>query len=130
MANKKSSATISFKAPDGTKVETDLNTMKRAAANLAGHNRRRAKEGGIATDQLRSIIERIERLTEEKSGIASDISDVYSEAKGTGFDVKTIRKIIRLRKQSEDERGEEEHMLSLYKRALGMQPDLFDEPEE
>lgn len=75
----------------------------------------------VAADQLKSIIERIERLEEEKAGIAGDISDVYAEAKGNGFDVKVLRSIIRLRKKDHDERQEEEAILSLYLSALGME---------
>ncbi len=75
----------------------------------------------VAAGQLRSIIERIERLEEEKSTIADDIKDVYAEAKGTGFDTKAIRTIIRQRKQDEAERQEEESILDLYKAALGME---------
>lgn len=74
----------------------------------------------VAADQLKSIIERIERLEEEKAGIAGDISDVYAEAKGNGFDVKVLRSIIRLRKKDHDERQEEEAILELYLQALGM----------
>lgn len=74
----------------------------------------------VAADQLKSIIERIERLEEEKAGLASDISDVYAEAKGTGFDVKALRKIISLRKKDHAERQEEEAILELYMQALGM----------
>jgi uncharacterized protein (UPF0335 family) len=77
--------------------------------------------GGIAADRLRSFIERIERLEEEKKGIADDIKDIYAEAKGTGFDVKIIRQIIRLRKKAKEERQEEEELLELYKSALGME---------
>ena len=75
----------------------------------------------IAADQLKAFIERIERLEEEKAGIASDIKDVYAEAKGNGFDTKVIRKIISLRKRDYAERQEEEAILELYLQALGMQ---------
>ena len=74
----------------------------------------------VAADQLKSIIERIERLEEEKAGLAADISDVYAEAKGTGFDVKALHKIIALRKKDHAERTEEEAILELYMQALGM----------
>ncbi|OJX99512.1 MAG: DUF2312 domain-containing protein [Rhizobiales bacterium 63-22] len=74
----------------------------------------------IAAGQLRSLIERIERLEEERKAIADDIKEVYAEAKGTGFDPKTIRAIIRLRKKEDHERQEEEAMLHLYMDALGM----------
>jgi len=76
--------------------------------------------GGVAKDQLRSIVERIERLEEEKAAIASDIKEVYAEAKGNGFDTKTLRQVIRLRKQEKAERQEAEAILDLYLSALGM----------
>jgi len=76
--------------------------------------------GGIAAGKLRSFVERIERLEEEKKGLSDDIKDVYGEAKGEGFDVKIIRKIISLRKKDKQERQEEEEILELYKAALGM----------
>lgn len=75
---------------------------------------------GISGDYLKQYVERIERLEEEKAGLASDISDVYSEAKGNGFDVKIMRQIIRLRKLDKSEQEEQETMLDLYKQALGM----------
>ena len=75
---------------------------------------------GIAVDQLRSIIERIERLEEEKQAIADDIKEVFAELKGTGFDTKAVRSIIRLRKQDQAERQEAEAILDLYMAALGM----------
>ncbi|UIJ46437.1 DUF2312 domain-containing protein [Sphingomonas cannabina] len=74
----------------------------------------------IAADQLRLLIERIERLEEEKRGIADDIKDVYAEAKSTGFDVKTIRTIIKLRKMEKHHRDEAEALLETYKAALGL----------
>jgi uncharacterized protein (UPF0335 family) len=79
------------------------------------------KTGGIAADQLRSVIERIENLETEKAGIASDIKDLYAEATGNGFEAKTIRQIIRLRKLDNLEREEQETILDLYKRAMGME---------
>jgi uncharacterized protein (UPF0335 family) len=75
----------------------------------------------VAAGQLRAFIERIERLEEEKQTIADDIKDVYAEAKGTGFDTKAVRTIIRLRKKDQAERQEEEAILDLYKAALGME---------
>lgn len=74
----------------------------------------------VAAGQLRAFVERIERLEEEKQTIADDIKDVYAEAKGTGFDVKALRTIVRLRKKDQAEREEEETILDLYKSALGM----------
>ncbi len=76
----------------------------------------------FAADQLRSIIERIERLEEEKAGLASDIRDVYAEAKANGFDAKILRKVISLRKMEPADRSEQEEMLDLYLQALGMIP--------
>jgi uncharacterized protein (UPF0335 family) len=74
----------------------------------------------FAKDQLKSIVERIERLEEEKKAISDDIRDVYAEAKGNGFDVKALRAIIRLRKQDANERQEQETILETYMQALGM----------
>ena len=76
----------------------------------------------VARDQLRSIVERIERLEEEKKAIADDIRDVFAEAKGNGFDVKTLRTVVRMRKIEATERQEQEAMLDLYMSALGMLP--------
>ena len=72
-----------------------------------------------AQGRLKTLIERIERLEEEKAGIAGDIKEVYAEAKGEGFDVKTLRKVIRLRKQDKAKRQEEEALLDLYLSAIG-----------
>ena len=74
----------------------------------------------VATGQLRSFIERIERLEEEKKTISDDIKEVYAELKGSGFDRKAVREVIRLRKKEDHERQEEEAMVQLYKNALGM----------
>lgn len=76
--------------------------------------------GGIAGEQLRAFVERIERLEEEKKVIADDIKDVYAEAKGNGFDVTIMRKVVSLRKKQPHEREEEEAVLDLYLHALGM----------
>jgi uncharacterized protein (UPF0335 family) len=78
--------------------------------------------GGVARDQLRAFIERIERLEEEKKTIADDIKDVFAEAKGTGFDTKALRKVIAIRKLDQDERMEQEAILETYLAALGMMP--------
>ena len=83
-----------------------------------------ADVGGIAGDRLKAFVERIERLEEEKKALSDDVKDVYLEAKGTGFDVKIIRQIIRLRKQDQEEIDEQETLLDLYRRALGMLPEL------
>lgn len=78
-------------------------------------------EGNVAADQLRLFIERIERLEEEKKGIGDDIKDVYSEAKSTGYDTKTMRAIVRLRKMEAHARQEAEALLETYKAALGLE---------
>jgi uncharacterized protein (UPF0335 family) len=80
--------------------------------SVIGHN--------SSEEQLRLLIERVERLEEEKKGVAEDIKDVYSEAKAFGFDAKIMREIIRLRKMSKDDRAEMEAILETYKKALGM----------
>jgi uncharacterized protein (UPF0335 family) len=79
--------------------------------------------GTVASGQLKSLIERIERLEEEKKAIADDIRDVFAEAKGQGFDTKIMRQVIKLRKKDTAERQEEEALLDLYLHALGMAPD-------
>jgi uncharacterized protein (UPF0335 family) len=76
--------------------------------------------GGIAGERLRSIVERVERLEEEKKALSSDIKDIFAEAKSAGFDVKVLRAVIRLRKQEPAEVEEQETLLDLYRRALGM----------
>ena len=78
--------------------------------------------GGVAVEQLRSFIERIERLEEEKSALSGDIKEVYAEAKGHGFDTKIMRKVISIRKLEDAERQEQESLLDLYMAALGMAP--------
>ncbi len=78
--------------------------------------------GGIAGERLKSLIERIERLEEEKRALGEDIKEVYAEAKGDGFDPKIMRQIIRIRKRDKDDLDEEESLLDIYKRALGMLP--------
>lgn len=77
--------------------------------------------GGIAAEQLVSYVERIERLEEEKAALAADIKDVFAEAKGNGFDVKTMREILKLRKLDKSDLQEQEHLLELYKRAIGLE---------
>jgi uncharacterized protein (UPF0335 family) len=79
-----------------------------------------ADVGGIAAEQLRSLVERIERLEEEKAALAGDIRDVFSQAKGSGFDIKVLRQVLRLRKLNNADRQEQESLLDIYKRALGM----------
>ena len=78
------------------------------------------KTGGIAADRLRSLVERIERLEEERKALGGDIRDIYAEAKSAGFDPKVLRQLIRIRKQEAAEVEEQETMLDIYRRALGM----------
>lgn len=78
----------------------------------------------VAREQLRTVVERIERLEEEKKAIADDIRDVYAEAKANGFDTKVLRQVVRIRKQDLSERQEQEAVRDLYLQALGMLPDF------
>lgn len=87
-----------------------------------GHNR----SGHLAVDQLKAIIGRVENLEEEKSVLTADIRDVYAEAKGNGFDVKTIRAIIRIRGMDAQAVEEAEHLFDTYRIALGMIPEVDD----
>jgi uncharacterized protein (UPF0335 family) len=79
------------------------------------------KSGGIAADRLRSFLERIERLEEEKAGLTADIREIYAEAKGGGFDTKVMRQIVRLRKMDSADRQEQEALLEVYRRAIGLE---------
>lgn len=97
--------------------QTDLEGYTGVAAEQEA---REAEAGGIAADRLRSIVERIERLEEERAALAADIKDIRLEAKSAGFCVKTIATILKLRKKEPAEVDEAEHMLALYRRALGM----------
>jgi uncharacterized protein (UPF0335 family) len=92
--------------------------MARDGHDLIGHNS--TSLDSSSQDQLRAIVERIERLEEEKKAITDDIKDVYGEAKGNGYDVKALRRIVSLRKKQPHEREEEEAVLDLYMHALGM----------
>jgi len=78
--------------------------------------------GGIAGDRLKSFIERIERLEEERRALGADIKEVFAEAKGSGFDTKIMRQVIRLRRMDKDDLDEQETLLDVYRRALGMLP--------
>ena len=90
------------------------------ATSAAALKEEEAPSTSFAKEQLKSIIERIERLEEEKKTISDDIRDVYAESKGNGFDVKALRTIVRMRKQDANERAEEETILETYMQALGM----------
>ena len=78
------------------------------------------KTGGIAAERLRSIVDRIERLEEERKALGGDIRDIYAEAKSAGFDVKVLRQLIRMRRQEPADVEEQETLLDVYRRALGM----------
>jgi uncharacterized protein (UPF0335 family) len=81
---------------------------------------KKTKPGPISADRLKSFVERIEKLEEERKAIGGDIRDVYSEAKGVGYDVKTMRKVVTLRRMDAADREEQETLLDTYKHALGM----------
>jgi uncharacterized protein (UPF0335 family) len=91
-----------------------------AATAAAQKDQKEKPATRIAKDQLKAFVERVERLEEEKKAISDDIRDVYAEAKGNGFDVKTLRTIVRLRKQDLSERQEQQAILDTYMHALGM----------
>lgn len=94
--------------------------IEEATGVAAGQKRREAEAAGIAVDRLRSIIERIERLEEERKALGGDIKDIFSEAKSAGFDVKVIRQLLAIRRKEPAEVEEQETLLDLYRRALGM----------
>jgi uncharacterized protein (UPF0335 family) len=98
-----------------------LGTVKKALDIVQGRDRGTGGNGTVAADQLRLFIERIERLEEEKKGIADDVRDVYAEAKSNGYDTKTMRRIVRLRKMETHVRQESEALLATYANALGLQ---------
>lgn len=97
------------------------------AARSRGRNR---SSEGVAQDQLRAFVERIERMEEEKKSITDDIKEVYAEAKGNGFDTKVLRQVVRIRKQDRAERLEQEAILELYLAALGMQAEPRDDEDD
>jgi uncharacterized protein (UPF0335 family) len=85
-----------------------------------GHNSKRVKAGPVNADRLKSFVERIEKMEEERKAIGSDIKDIYSEAKGVGYDVKTLRKVVQMRGMDAADRAEQETLLETYLHALGM----------
>jgi uncharacterized protein (UPF0335 family) len=117
------------KSESAARAERRLNVAKKAGTTRALQRKddrvsetaeQDTEVGGIAADRLRSIVERIERLEEERKALAGDIKDIYAEAKSAGFDVKVIRQIISIRKKEPAEVEEQETLLDLYRRALGM----------
>lgn len=106
-------------------IDPDPNQIEAFDVVLLGEGGAPKKElpprvAAVAGDQLRSFVERIERLEADKRAIADDIKDVFAEAKGNGFDVKVLRQVIRIRRQDKAEREEREAILDLYMHALGM----------
>ena len=100
---------------------SDLDFDDDADAAGIGHNSKNDDDAyGIASDELRQFIERIEQMEAEKKDIAEQIKEVYAEAKGRGYDTKVMRKVIALRKRKPDDLAEEEAVLEMYKQALGM----------
>ena len=99
-----------------------MSDMKEAAGESRARQAASAEPevGGIAVDRLRSIIERVERLEEERKALGSDIKDIFAEAKSAGFDIPTVKQLLRLRKKEPAEVEEQESLLELYRRALGM----------
>lgn len=103
---------------DQDEIEEVTEKLQQHTSPPIGHN---TNVGGIAAERLKAFVERIERLEDEKKGIQDDIKDIYAEAKGTGFDVKIIRKLIQARKQDEQERRETKELFELYALALGVE---------
>lgn len=110
---------VTIEAPGMPPIHTTTAEIKAAAERPDGKKADDTAHS-FAKGQLKAIIERIEKLEEEKKTISDDIKDVYGEAKGNGFDVKALRTIIRMRKQDADERQEQETILETYMQALGM----------
>ena len=117
---------VTIGVPGGAEIHTTLGQMKAATASLKGHNSRRDDDAssievlnGTAQTQLKTILERIERLEEDKAAVMADLKEVYAEAKGNGFDTKIIRKVVRIRKMDRAKRQEEDALIDLYLSAIG-----------
>ncbi len=104
---------------DKEQKRVDDDKAKKPELPGVGHNSEAADVGGVSGTRLKSFIERVERLEEEKRAIAEDVKDVYGEAKATGFDPKIMRKIVSLRKMNLEKRREEQELLELYMSAIG-----------
>jgi uncharacterized protein (UPF0335 family) len=116
--------TVTIRLPDGTETPPATLSQLREATEAVKRSRGApARSSNVAHDQLRVLVERIERLEEEKKTIADDIKDVYGEAKGTGFDTKALRKLIAIRKLDPDTWREQSAILDTYLHALGMLPE-------
>lgn len=105
-------------------VEKNKERPASVGHNSAGEKDTATDTGGVSGQRLKAFIERIERLEEEKKGLGDDVKDIYAEAKAVGYDTKTIRKVIRLRKMDPEKRQEEESLLELYAAAIGLQLSL------
>lgn len=103
-----------------TENETETETETETQSTPVSNENQPSDKGGVAGQRLASFIERIERLEEEKAALMEDIKEVYAEAKGVGFDVKAMRKLVALRKIDAEKRQEMEAILDLYKSAIGM----------
>lgn len=103
---------------DKNKTAQVNNEMQKIGKKIATSETKPAEVGGIAVNRLRSLIERIERLEEEKAAIASDIRDIFAEAKSAGFDVKIMRMILKLRKMNAADRDAEDYLIETYRKAL------------
>ncbi len=110
-------AAVDYESAEETQQEEQPTIAPKNTSPTEGEAR---DVGGVGGERLRSFIERIERLEEEKAHLMEDIKETYGEAKGVGFDVKTIRKIVSLRKMDGEKRRESEELLDLYKSAIGM----------
>lgn len=91
---------------------------------MSKSNKKSVNTSGVAGEKLSSYVQRIERLEEDKKAVSIDIREVFAEAKANGFDTKTMRQVLKIRKLEPAERDEQEYMLELYLRALGMAPDM------
>ncbi len=103
--------------PASEDEEAEVATTSAAPAPKEGETR---EVGGITGDRLRAFVERVERLEEEKTALMEDIKEIYGEAKAVGFDVKTLRTLVKLRKMDTEKRREEDELLELYKSAIGL----------
>lgn len=103
---------------DKNKTAQVNNQMQKIGKKIASSDTKPSEVGGIAVDRLRSLIERIERLEEEKKAIAGDIRDIFAEAKGAGFDARIMRAIIKLRKMNSADRDEQDNLIEVYREAL------------
>jgi uncharacterized protein (UPF0335 family) len=103
------------------KTAVNLRESEDGTEDSEGSGGKARDVGGVAGKRLRAFLERIERLEEEKKGLGDDVKDVYAEAKGVGFDVTTMRRIVKLRKIAPDKVREQDELLELYKSAIGME---------